>query len=75
MRATAAAILLFIVNLVGAGLGPFIVGFLNYMFAPQYGQEAIRYSLLTVAMTGVVGAVLLWLSSRHLEADLARARD
>ena len=75
MRATAAAILLFIVNLVGAGLGPFIVGFLTDMFAPQYGQEAIRYSLLTVAMTGVVGAVLLWLSSRHLEADLARARD
>ncbi|MFP6600137.1 MAG: MFS transporter [Deltaproteobacteria bacterium] len=75
MRATAAAILLFIVNLVGAGAGPFVVGLLNDVFAPSYGQEAIRYSLLSVAMTGIFGAAFLWLSSRHLASDLERARE
>ncbi len=75
MRATAAAILLFIVNLVGAGVGPFVVGLLNDLFSASYGPEAIRYSLLSVSLTGVFGAALLGLSSRHLGADLARARD
>lgn len=75
MRATAAAILLFIVNLVGAGAGPFVVGLLNDVFAASYGQEAIRYSLLSVAMTGIFGAGFLWLSSRHLASDLERARE
>ena len=72
MRATAAAILLFIVNLVGAGAGPFVVGLLNDRFAVVYGNEAIRYSLLTLATSGVVGAALFYLSSRSLAADLAR---
>ncbi len=72
MRATAAAIILFIVNLVGAGAGPFVVGFLNDQFAVTYGQEAIRYSLFTLACTMLLGVIFFYLSSRHLEADLAR---
>ena len=72
MRATAAAIILFIVNLVGAGAGPFVVGFLNDQFMATYGQEAIRYSLFTLACTMLLGVVFFYLSSRHLKADLAR---
>lgn len=72
MRATAAAILLFIVNLVGAGAGPSLVGFLNDAFAPAYGHLAIRWSLLSVASTGLLGALLFYLSSRHLAGDFAR---
>jgi predicted MFS family arabinose efflux permease len=72
MRATAAAILLFIVNIVGAGAGPFLVGFLNDQYAGRYGDEAIRYSLLTIATTGILGAFCLYLSSRALSEDLRR---
>jgi predicted MFS family arabinose efflux permease len=75
MRATAAAILLFIVNIVGAGAGPFIVGLLNDLYAPRFGDEAIRYSLLTITSTGLLGSLFFYLSSRHLVADLARARN
>ncbi len=74
MRATAAAILLFIVNIVGAGAGPSLVGFLNDLYAARYGVEAIRYSLLTVAATGVLGAFCFFLSSRALPGDLEQAR-
>lgn len=70
MRATAAAILLFIVNLVGAGTGPFLVGLLNDQYAGAFGAEAIRYSLATVATTGVLGALCFLLSSRALRRDL-----
>jgi predicted MFS family arabinose efflux permease len=73
MRATAAAILLFIVNIVGAGAGPFFVGLLNDLYASRYGAEAIRYSLLTIAATGIFGALCLYLSSRALPGDLEDA--
>jgi MFS family permease len=75
MRATAAAILLFIVNIVGAGAGPAVVGFLNDWFEPTHGALAIRYSLATLATTGVLGALCFYLSSRHLVDDLRDARD
>jgi predicted MFS family arabinose efflux permease len=74
MRATAAAIMLFIVNIVGAGFGPFAVGVLNDFYAARFGDEAIRYSLLTIACTGIIGAVAFYLSSRTLADDSARAR-
>jgi len=74
MRATAAAILLFLVNIVGAGAGPFMVGFLNDLYAAQYGAEAIRYSLVTITATSILGALFFYLSSRALPADLDRPR-
>jgi len=74
MRSTAAAIMLFIVNIVGAGAGPLIVGVLNDAFEPHFGSEAIRYSLLTISSAGLLGAFFLHLSSRNLAADLRRVR-
>jgi len=74
MRATAAAIMLFIVNIVGAGAGPLLVGVLNDAFAPRYGDMAIRYSLLAISLTGVLGSLFFYLSSRSLGEDLERAR-
>ena len=71
MRATAAAILLFIVNIVGAGAGPFLVGLLNDAYAGRFGEEAIRYSLLTLSATGILGALCFYRSSRALHGDLA----
>jgi hypothetical protein len=66
--------MLFIVNIVGAGAGPFIVGVLNDLFAPRFGDEAIRYSLLSISSLGVLGALFLYLSSRTLAEDLKRIR-
>jgi MFS family permease len=74
MRAMASAILLFILNLVGLGLGPFLIGFMNDQLADRFGVEAIRYSLLVVGMVGVPSSVFFLLASRTLREDL-RARD
>ncbi|MBW2445946.1 MAG: MFS transporter [Deltaproteobacteria bacterium] len=75
MRATAAAIMLFIINIVGAGAGPLVVGVLNDLYATRFGDEAIRYSLLTISSTGVLGAFFFYLSSRTLQEDLLRAEE
>jgi predicted MFS family arabinose efflux permease len=70
MRATASAILLFILNMIGLGAGPFIVGFLNDLLAEQFGVEAIRYSMLGVGVMGGPAAVFFYLASRNLREDL-----
>jgi predicted MFS family arabinose efflux permease len=71
MRATASAILLFIVNLIGAGAGPFVVGFLNDTFAASVGDEGVRYSLLLMLALGPVASVAFVLAGRRLREDLA----
>ena len=74
MRALASATLLFAINIVGLGLGPWLIGISNDLLAPTYGEEAIRYSI------GGVGVINLWaaahslLAARHLRGDLALAR-
>ncbi len=72
MRATASAILLFVVNMIGAGLGPLAIGLLNdYVFGPTYGDGAIRYSILVIGLVGGLGSILFWQASKTLSADLA----
>jgi len=74
MRATASAINLFVVNMVGLGAGPLIVGMLNDAMAPRFGDEAIRYSLLVVGVVGGFASIFFYLASRGLREDLAMAR-
>jgi len=38
-------------------VGPTMVGVLNDLLAPRFGDEAIRYSLLIVAATPVLAAL------------------
>ncbi len=70
MRATASAILLFILNIVGLGAGPFLIGFLNDQLAGVYGDLAIRYSLLLAALFGGLASVFFWKGSATLREDL-----
>lgn len=74
MRAVASALLLFLLNLVGLGVGPLLVGFLNDVLAPRYGDGAIRWSLLAMAVVGAAASLPFWLAGRTLREDLA-ARD
>ncbi len=76
MRAVASALILFVINIVGLGLGPWLAGALSDTLADSYGNESLRYSLL------VIGAVLtpwtaahFYIAGRHIEHDLARVDD
>lgn len=56
MRSVAAAINLFITNIIGLGLGPFAVGFFSDVFTPEYGLDGLRYGLMTTLVVIVWGA-------------------
>jgi MFS family permease len=71
MRATASALVLFIINLIGLGLGPQVVGALSDLFTPRYGKEAVRYALLSIVVLGAVwSSVHYFFAARTLREDL-----
>jgi len=49
MRAMWAAVTLLVINLVGLGLGPALIGLASDLLKPTYGQESLRYAMLTFA--------------------------
>lgn len=70
MRATTSAILLFVLNMVGLGIGPLLVGVMNDTLFGHYQGQAIRYSLLVMGLLGACASGLFWMSSRHLQAGI-----
>jgi hypothetical protein len=48
---------LFILNIIGLGLGPVGVGFISDLAAPEYGVESIRYGLLATLIVMAWGAL------------------
>lgn len=73
MRAFASAVLFFVLNIIGLGLGPFVVGFLSDMLEPSFGKEAIRYAYLVTIFTSIIAATLYYLGARHYEDDIMKA--
>lgn len=72
MRATASAILLFIINLVGLGLGPLAVGALSDWFNNGLGlgaAQGVRWALITASSMGVVAFACFWLARRTIRED------
>lgn len=72
MRATAAALFLFILNIIGLGLGPQTVGIVSDLLEPALGTDSLRYALLVTMVSGALGGFCYWRASKTLKADLAR---
>lgn len=75
MRTVASALFLFIINLIGMGLGSVIIGGLSDALTPRFGQDALRYTLLIVMVFNFWAAFHYWRAGRYMEADLKRALD
>lgn len=73
MRALASAILLFFLNLVGLGAGPFAVGWLSDLLAPSLGAESVRWALVIPLALNSFGAFAYWRASKRYAAELAAA--
>ncbi|MGY6661501.1 MAG: spinster family MFS transporter [Glycocaulis sp.] len=70
-RATAAAVLLFIINLVGLGLGPLLVGTFSDIFAQTMGAaEGIRWSMVVFGGMGGIASIAFFLAARTLKDEV-----
>ncbi len=70
MRAVASAILLFMLNIIGMGLGPYFVGVASDLLAPTYAVDSLRYALCLAVLANVWAATHYFLSARTLREDL-----
>ena len=75
MRAFASAVLFFILNIIGLGLGPLTVGTLSDWLLPIYGNESLRYAFLFTFITSTISLVLFYLASRNYKKDLKIAEN
>jgi predicted MFS family arabinose efflux permease len=73
-RAMAAALYLFLVNLVASGVGPLVVGKLSDLLSATRGADALQMSLLIVVpITSTWAAIHFLLASRTIREDIAHA--
>ncbi len=77
MRAMAASIMLFIVNLIGMGLGPQLTGILSDVLNAHtsLGIESLRWALVCVLMVNVAAAWCYFVAAKDLREDLAKPKD
>ena len=66
----ASAILLLVLNIIGLGLGPLTVGVLSDSFATRFGDDNLRYAMITTLTISLVGVFFLWMGVRSLRRDL-----
>ncbi len=74
-RALASAILFFVFNLIGLGLGPLCIGALSDYLAPQYGDLSLRYAYCIIFVTGGIAIGLYYWASKFYKQELAPKRD
>lgn len=73
MRALVSAILFFVLNLIGLGLGPLFVGILSDYFTALHGNEGIRYALLiNISIVGPISIGLFYFAGKELVKDMAK---
>jgi MFS family permease len=75
MRAVASAILLFVLNLIGMGLGPYFVGVLSDILTPDFGIYSIRYAMCAAVLVNVWAACHYFIGARTMRGDLADTQE
>ena len=73
MRALSSAVLFFVLNLIGLGLGPILTGWAADMLEPKYATDAIRYALSLTIMVNVWCAFHYYMCTRTLKHSLDNA--
>ncbi len=69
MRSTASASFLLINNLIGIGLGIYLLGAVSKALTPVFAEESLRYSLYVGQWFYALAAILLFISARTLRRD------
>lgn len=69
-RAVAVAVMLFMMSLVGAGLGPLATGLLSDLYQPTYGTGALRLAIMTCLAALVPSGCALIYAGRRMAAEV-----
>ena len=70
LRSQASALLLLLLNLIGMGLGPLLVGALSDSLEGSFAEHSIRYAMVISLVTVVIGSWLYWYGGEHYRRAL-----
>lgn len=73
MRSFSTSIIYLIAELIGLGLGPFLIGVFNDHYGLRLGVDVIRYSMSTAAITTFVGGSIFLIAAQFFQRDITRA--
>ncbi len=68
LRALTSAILFLVLNLIGLGFGPLVVGMMSDMLSPSLGVEALRWAMSGVMIVSVASVALFFIAAKKLSA-------
>lgn len=71
MRATMMALVMLLVNLIGFGIGPQVVGILSDLLTPIAGSDSLRYAMLAMSFVALWSAYHFWQVGRTVREDLS----
>jgi len=75
MRAVASAILLFMLNIIGMGMGPFMVGVFSDLLNPSFGIDSLRFALCLGVLANVWAAFHYFVGAKSLRENLSVVED
>ncbi|MEQ9586507.1 MAG: MFS transporter [Parvibaculaceae bacterium] len=70
MRAVASAVLLFVINIIGMGMGPYVVGMLSDWLGAAFNAESLRYALCVALLANLWATVHYFIAAKSLRQDL-----
>ena len=70
MRAFASSVFFFILNFIGLGFGPLLVGVMSDKLTAQFGDESLRWAFMLTFIPGIIAMLLLIKAAKHYKKDL-----
>jgi len=75
MRSIASAVFFFVLNLIGLGFGPLVVGKISTLLEPTYGHLSLRWAFLFTLIPGILSMIFYYLASTHYRRELMAFED
>jgi len=69
MRALTSAVFFLVINLIGLGFGPLIVGMISDYLAPSLGVESLRWAMSIVLIIGIASAALFFITAKKMAVE------
>lgn len=71
LRALTSAIYFLVINLIGLGFGPLVVGIISDLLAPALGAESLRWAMSSILVVSTVATVLFFSAARKMTVDIS----
>ena len=75
MRSFASAIFFFVLNFIGLGFGPLVVGAISTVLEPTYGTLSLRWAFLFTMIPGILSMIFYYMASKHYRSELSAFED